>query len=103
MAPVGHASAQAGLPPHKSHFCTLPVSCTEFTVPNGEAIVQTLQPTHTSSSTTFAPVAASTWIASTGHACRHHASSHWVQVYGTLRPVWWKSNTLMRDFAGLKT
>ena len=26
--PVGQASAQAGSPPHRSHFCTLPVSCT---------------------------------------------------------------------------
>ena len=28
MAPVGQASAQAGSPPHRSHFWTLPVSCT---------------------------------------------------------------------------
>ncbi len=28
MAPVGQASAQAGSPPHRSHFCTLPVSAT---------------------------------------------------------------------------
>jgi hypothetical protein len=70
-----------------------------LTVPNGHAMVQTLHPTQTSSRTTFAPVPASTLIASTGHACRHQASSHCVQVYGTLRPVWWKSKTLMRDFA----
>jgi len=41
-------------------------------------------------------------MASTGQACRHQASSHWVQVYGTLRPVSWKSNTLMRDLAVAK-
>jgi hypothetical protein len=32
----------------------------------------------------------------------HQASSHWVHVYGTLRPDSWKSKTLIRDFDGLK-
>ena len=49
-------------------------------VPKGQAIVQTLQPTQVVSATTFAPVALSMVIASTGQACRHQASSHWVQV-----------------------
>jgi len=49
-------------------------------VPKGHAIVQTLQPTQTGSSTIFAPVAASTLIASTGQARMHQASSHCVQV-----------------------
>ena len=49
-------------------------------VPKGHAMVQTLQPTQTFGSTSFAPVARFTVIASTGHACRHQASSHWVQV-----------------------
>jgi hypothetical protein len=49
-------------------------------VPNGQAMVQTLQPTHLSSETTFAPVDMSILIASTGQARMHQASSHWVQV-----------------------
>ncbi len=50
-------------------------------------MVHTLHPTQVASLTTFAPVSLSSVIASTGHACRHHASSHCVHVYGTLRPV----------------
>ncbi len=68
-------------------------------MPNGQAMVQTLQPTQVVSFTTLAPVSLSIVIASTGQACRHQASSHWVQVYGTFLPVWWKSKTLMRDLA----
>src|SRR5512137_2722284 len=70
-------------------------------VPNGQAIVQTLQPTHVASSTILAPVTGSSLIASTGQADMHHASAHWVQVYGTLRPSCSKANTFMRDLAGL--
>ncbi len=71
-------------------------------VPNGQAIVQTLQPTQVGSRTIFAPVTGSSLMASTGQAIRHHASSHCVQVYGTKRPSWWNVNTLMRDFAMVK-
>ena len=56
-------------------------------MPNGQAMVQTLQPTQVLSFTTLAPVSRSIVIASTGHACRHQASSHCVQVYGTFLPV----------------
>ncbi len=49
-------------------------------VPNGQLMVQTLQPTQVASFTTLAPVSASSVIASTGQACRHQASSHCVQV-----------------------
>ena len=71
-------------------------------VPNGQAIVQTLQPTQVGSRTIFAPVTGSSLMASTGQAIRHQASSHCVQVYGTKRPSWWNVNTLMRDFAMVK-
>ena len=49
-------------------------------VPNGQATVQTLQPTQVDSCTILAPEAASMVMASTGQACTHQASSHWVQV-----------------------
>ena len=49
-------------------------------VPKGQAMVQTLQPTQVDSDTILAPLSLSTVIASTGQACRHQASSHWVQV-----------------------
>ena len=49
-------------------------------VPKGQAMVHTLHPTHVDSLTTLAPLSRSMVIASTGQACRHQASSHWVQV-----------------------
>ena len=49
-------------------------------VPKGQLMVQTLQPTQVVSLTTLAPVILSMVMASTGQACRHQASSHWVQV-----------------------
>ena len=50
-------------------------------VPYGQAIVQSLQPTHWSSTTSLAPTGVM-MIAPTGHAVMHQPSAHWVHVYG---------------------
>src|SRR5208282_3032054 len=65
-------------------------------------MVHTLQPTQVFSSTSLAPVLRSRTMASTGQAWRHQASSHWVQVYGTLRPSFSKEKILIRDLPVLK-
>src|SRR5262249_21487372 len=82
IAPVGQATAQAGLPPQRLHLLALSVPGSVKTVPYGQAIVHRWQPTHTSSSTTLAPVAGSAAMALTGHAIMHHASAHCRHVYG---------------------
>src|SRR6266705_7107722 len=64
-------------------------------------MVQSLQPTHLSSSTSFAP-AALIVIAPTGQAVIHHPSAHCVHVYGAYEVCPSKGDTRMTDFAGWK-
>src|SRR5947207_15417126 len=80
IAPVGQAVAHAGLPPQRLHLLALSVPGSVKTVPYGQAMVHRWQPTHTSPSTTLAPVTGSMAMALTGQAIMHHASSHCKQV-----------------------
>src|SRR5262249_39431839 len=82
MAPVGQAVAHAGRPPQRLHLLALSVCGSVKTVPNGQAMVHRWQPTHSSPSTTLAPVSGSMPMALTGQAFMHHASAHCRQVYG---------------------
>jgi hypothetical protein len=68
-------------------------------VPYGQAIVQSLQPTHLSSTTSLAPTAVIV-MAPTGHAVMHHPSAHCVHVYGAYEVCPSNGDTLMTDFAG---
>src|SRR5690606_8403447 len=103
MASVGQTSAHFGSPPHRSHLSTLPVSGLKLMVPNGQAATQARQPTQALADTSLAPVNSLRLMASTGQACMHHASSHWVQVYGTLRRPCSNSEMRMRERAGLNS
>ena len=70
-------------------------------VPYGQAMVQSLQPTHVSSTTSLAPAALMV-MAPTGHAVMHQPSAHWVHVYGAYE-VWpSKGATRITDLAGWK-
>jgi hypothetical protein len=62
-------------------LAALCVATSKCIVPYGQAIVHSLQPTHWSSTTTFAPTGLIV-MASTGQAVMHQPSAHCTQVYG---------------------
>src|SRR5213594_3882154 len=65
-------------------------------------MVQSLQPTHLSSSTSLAPTALMV-IAPTGQAVMHHPSAHCVHVYGAYDVCPSNGETRITDFAGWKS
>src|SRR6266542_416176 len=68
-------------------------------VPYGQAIVQSLQPTHRSSTTSLAPAVLMV-MAPTGQAVMHQPSAHWVHVYGAYDVCPSNGDTRMTDLAG---